>query len=310
MPSSSGAMAATEWVGALVGSGVLIPTGSTGVWAHGEVFARVVRGVEDLLASVLRTPVVEIRRFPPVHDAALLESSGYLRSFPHLTGVVSTFTGDERAHRELLDALERGVDFQGLFTLSPLALCSSACHPLYPTLTGRLPEGGRRFDVHGQVFRNEPSDDPARMVAFHQYELVYVGEPEGADRHADEQLALALDVLGGLGLSVSAVPATDPFFGRTGRVLASGQLDSGGKVEVHGPTGPSSSATALASVNRHRDHFATAFAIVTAAGAPAHSACVGFGVERIGLALLWRYGLDCSTWPAPVQERLWPDGTP
>ena len=309
MPSSRGAMAATEWVDVLVGSGTLIPTGVAGVWAHGEVFARVLRGVEDLLASVLRTSEVEVRRFPPVQEVTVLHRSGYLRSFPHLTGVVSTFSGDERAHRDLLDALERGADYDGAFRLSPMALCSSACHPLYPTLRGRLPKGGRWFDVRGQVFRNEPSDDPARMVVFHQYELVYVGEPEGADRHAEMQLALALELLGGLGLSVSALPATDPFFGRTGRVLASVQLDAGAKVEVHGPTGPSSPTTALASVNRHRDHFATAFSIVTAAGAPAHSACIGFGVERIGLALLWRYGIDCSEWPASVQERLWPGVT-
>ena len=297
---------AAEWVDVLVGAGVLVPTGSAGLWGYGEVFARLIRGLGDLFASVLRTSEVEVRRFPPVQEVTVLDRSGYLRSFPHLAGVVSTFSGDGRAHRDLLDALERGDDYGGAFRLSPMALCSSACHPLYPTLRGRLPKGGRWFDVHGQVFRNEPSDDPARMVAFHQYELVYVGEPEGADRHAEMQLALALDLLGGLGLSVSAQPATDPFFGRTGRVLASGQLDSDAKAEVCGPTGPRSPATALASVNRHRDHFGTAFSIVTAAGDPAHSACIGFGVERIGLALLWRYGLDCSGWPASVQQRLWP----
>jgi hypothetical protein len=300
----------TDWVDTLVESGVLVPTGSAGLWGQGEVFARVVRGVEDLLASVLRTPNVEIRRFPPVQTVTTLDRSGYLRSFPHLAGLVSTFSGDERAHRDLLAALENGAGYDGAFELSPMGLCSSACHPLYPTLTGRLPEGGRCFDVHGEVFRNEPSADPARMMVFHQYELVYVGEPEGADRHVEEQLALALDVLGGLELSVSALPANDPFFGRAGRVLASGQLDSGAKAEVCGPTGPSSPATALASVNRHRDHFATAFAIVTAEGAPAHSACIGFGVERIALALLWRHGLDCDGWPTAVQAQLWPDGTP
>jgi len=147
------------------------------------------------------------------------------------------------------------------------------------------------------------------MVAFHQYELVYVGEPEGAERHAKEQLAGALDLLSQLGLSVSALPANDPFFGRTGRVLASGQLDSGAKLEVCGSTGPVSSSTALASVNQHRDHFGTAFSISTAAGDPAHSACSGFGMERITLALLWRHGLDCDGWPRSVRRKLWSGAT-
>lgn len=298
------------WVDELVGAGVLIPTGAMGVWAHGDVFARVLRGVEDLLASVLRSPDVEVRRFPPVHEATLLDRSGYLQSFPHLAGVISTFAGGEDRHRALLSALERGTGYESVFGSSSMVLCSSACHPLYPTLTGRLPGGGRRFDVHGQVFRNEPSDDPSRMVAFHQYELVYVGEPEGAERHAEQHLSLALDVLDQLGLAVSVLPATDPFFGRPGRLLASGQLGAGAKIEVCGQTGPGAPVTALASVNRHHDHFAAAFSITTAAGDPAHSTCVGFGMERIALALLWRHGLDCSAWPVPVRAHLWSGPTP
>jgi hypothetical protein len=37
---------------------------------------------------------------------------------------------------------------------------------------------------------------------------------------------------------------------------------------------------------------------------PAHTACLGFGLERITLALLRTHGLDVSTWPAAVREEL------
>ena len=47
-------------------------------------------------------------RFPPILNRAHFERSGYLKSFPHLAGSVHSFAGDERAHRELLEAVEDG----------------------------------------------------------------------------------------------------------------------------------------------------------------------------------------------------------
>ena len=39
-------------------------------------------------------------------------------------------------------------------------------------------------------------------------------------------------------------------------------------------------------------------------GQPCHSACVGVGLERTALALLWRYGVDVGAWPGPVRTAL------
>jgi hypothetical protein len=36
----------------------------------------------------------------------------------------------------------------------------------------------------------------------------------------------------------------------------------------------------------------------------AHTACLGFGLERITLALVKRHGLDQERWPATVREEL------
>jgi seryl-tRNA synthetase len=66
------------------------------------------------------------------------------------------------------------------------------------------------------------------------------------------------------------------------------------------------SPTAIASANYHLDHFGVPFAIRTADGEAAHSACIGFGLERITLALLRTHGLDPADWPTTVRTRLWP----
>ena len=38
----------------------------------------------------------------------------------------------------------------------------------------------------------------------------------------------------------------------------------------------------------------------------AHTGCVGFGMERVTLALLKTHGLDPKSWPKQVRETLWP----
>jgi seryl-tRNA synthetase len=114
-----------------------------------------------------------------------------------------------------------------------------------------------------------------------------------------------LDLLSGLGLEVESVVANDPFFGRVGRMLAANQRDETLKFEVVTPI-VATNPTAVMSANCHRDHFGIPFGIETAAGEVAHSSCVGFGMERITLALLHTHGLDRTGWPSPVRASLWP----
>ena len=57
-------------------------------------------------------------------------------------------------------------------------------------------------------------------------------------------------------------------------------------------------------LNEILDYFGTAFGIMTANGKPAHSACIGFGLERIALALFRKHGFDPDRWPASVKQVL------
>ncbi|MDN5670296.1 MAG: hypothetical protein L0G87_18070, partial [Renibacterium salmoninarum] len=97
--------------------------------------------------------------------------------------------------------------------------------------------------------------------------------------------------------------ANDPFFGRSGRLLASGQRAAELKFELLVEAVPGRS-TAVASGNWHQDHFGGEFGIRSADGEPAHSACFGFGLERIMLALVARHGFRLADWPADVRNAL------
>jgi len=154
------------------------------------------------------------------------------------------------------------------------------------------------------VFRHEPSHDPARRQIFHQHELVRIGEPDAVLEWREEWANRGLELLRGLGLDAQLDVANDPFFGRRGRMLAANQQAERLKLEllvqIAGPE-----PTACASFNHHREHFGQTWGIELSDGSTAHTACLGFGHERIVLALLNTHGLKPDSWPAAARAQLW-----
>jgi len=289
----------------LIAAGHLVPSGVDGVFGRGVDFEAIVDGVSRCALDAGGDMNATALSFPPILPRVVLERNDYLRAFPDLIGLVTSFNGGDREHREVLELQEAGEEWASRFEPTELALCTATCHPIYPMVAGQLPDGGRRFTVFGWNFRHEPSVDPARMQAFRQREYVYVGDPTSAEGFRDLWIERAHDVLTSLGLAVEAVVANDPFFGRSGRLLAAGQLVLEGLLELVTPICSTDKPTAIASSNCHRDHFGVPFGITTANGETAHSACVGFGLERITLALLHTHGLDVTKWPGETRTRLW-----
>jgi seryl-tRNA synthetase len=133
--------------------------------------------------------------------------------------------------------------------------------------------------------------------------MVRIGEPETVAAWRDEWARRGLELLRALGLPAAHENANDPFFGRRGRLLADSQREQALKLEIVVPIARPE-PTAVASFNKHRDHFAVAFGIAMVRGGAAHSACLGFGHERIVLALLRTHGFEPRTWPNAVRETL------
>ena len=290
----------------LVGAGLLIDSGVDGISGRSGEYERIASALGVLFSRAGADQRASAVHFPPVMPRWVFEKTGYLESFPDLTGSIHTFAGDDRSHAELLDKLESGQEWESALVPAEIVLRPAACHPLYPMCVGTLPEGGRRFEVHGWCFRHEPSLDPARMQAFRMHEFVYLGTPEGAVDHRDGWIERGMSVLGSLGLAVEAVVANDPFFGRVGRMLASNQREAELKFEIVSPICSAEKPTAIMSSNCHMDHFSVPFGIKSADGKSAHTSCIGFGVDRVVLALLHTHGLDPHTWPTAVLDRLWP----
>ena len=299
--------AQVEFRDELLAAGLLFASNVPGLYGRSGIFEDVIEGIDTVVKAAGAGEPAQRMRFPPVIPRTVFERTDYLASFPNLTGSIHTFTGDNAAHARLLALQESDGDWTSELSPSEVMLVPAACHPVYPLLTGILPEGGRWIDVYGYCFRHEPAMDPARMQAFRQREFVQVGTPQQALSHRDAWIDRGLKVLRSLGLSPVATVANDPFFGRAGRMLAVNQREENLKIELvvqlYGGLGE---GTAVVSSNCHNDHFSRPFDITTTDGQFAHSACVGFGMERIALALLRHHGLDPTTWPTEVRALMWP----
>jgi seryl-tRNA synthetase len=290
----------------LLGAGLLISMGVDGLYGRSGLFERVVEGINAAVAKVGDPDAPEVMRFPPGIGKWQLEQSGYLNSSPQLVGTVHSFAGSDADHRAMLDTLARGSDWTAGQRTTQVALAPAACYGVYPAVAarGRLPEQGALVDCYTWCFRHEPSIDPARLQMFRQREHVRLGSKDQALAFRETWKARGQAIMASLGLPFEVDVANDPFFGRTGRLLAASQREESLKFELLVPIHAQEHPTACVSFNYHRDLFGRAWKIETSSGEAAHTACVGFGVERITLALFKHHGFAVERWPAKVRDVL------
>jgi len=281
-----------------------VATGVDGLYGRDAQYEAVVAGVAALVTAAGREDAPTRIDYPPMQARAAFDRIGYLRNFPELIGAVFTFAGSADDHRVVVDRLDAEEPYADLLQQTEVVLTPACCHPLYPSQTGRLPDGGRVLETSAYCFRHEPSPDPMRMQAFRQHEHVRLGTPDEVVAWRSLWSERAPELLGSLGLDVVSDVANDPFFGRAGRLMKMSQREQELKTEFLVNVYGDDDRTACASINYHQDHFGHLFDIVTTNGGDAHSSCIGFGLDRCAVALFARHGTDVAGWPGDHRDRL------
>ncbi|MGN6773727.1 amino acid--[acyl-carrier-protein] ligase [Rhizobium sp.] len=297
----------TSFLDRLFDSGLLIDTGVDGLYGRSGQFEDVISAFERLIDTFGGADGAEAIRVPPGMNRAFFETSGYMKSFPQLAGTVHSFCGNELDHMSLLKCMEVGDDWTRDQQATDIVLTPAACYPLYPTVAkrGAIPENGALYDLQSYCFRHEPSKDPARQQLFRMREYVCMGSEKHVTDFRQSWMDRGIEMMKAVGLDVTIDVANDPFFGRAGKMLANNQRDQNLKFELLIPITSTAKPTACMSFNYHQDAFGTKWGLNFADGSVVHTACVGFGLERIALALFHTHGLDVKEWPESVRKTLW-----
>lgn len=300
-------MTAATLIDDLFSSGILIETGVDGLYGRSGAFEEVIDRFNALITRFGGGDGATRVHFPPGISRTQFEKSGYMKSFPQLAGTVHSFVGNDADHCRLLAQLQAGEDWTEGQKPTDIVLTPAACYPLYPAVAkaGALPDAGKLYDLTSYCFRHEPSKEPTRMQLFRMREFVRIGTPEQVRGFRESWLTRGQEMIGLLGLPLTVDVANDPFFGRAGKMLANNQRDSGLKFELLIPVNSEENPTACLSFNYHQEHFGSLWGIKGEGGEVAHTACVGFGMERVALALFKHYGMDTDAWPEGVRKVLW-----
>ncbi len=290
----------------LVRHRLIIPVGVPGAFGRGAVFEDVLERFNSLVTQVARDDNAEVYTFPPIINRRILEKVHYLDSFPHLCGAVYSFFGKDAQAKVLAQKVNEGQPWGDELEMTQVTLNPAACYPVYPSLTGVMPAGGRLVTMLNWVYRHEPSPEPTRMQSFRVREFVRAGTPDQVVEWRDMWLQRGLTLLASLGLPARSDVASDPFFGRGGKMLAVSQKEQKLKFEMLVTVISADEPTAVCSFNFHQEHFGSTFDIRTQDGETASTSCLGFGLERIVMALFQTHGFEVEGWSAAVRRQLWP----
>lgn len=281
----------------------LIASQTPGVSVTNHAFDTIIAGMRAALLELAAPQQPTPLAVPPVISRSLLERVGYVDTFPNLLGTIHSFTGTAKRWRELDAARTAGTGhWHDDQQISDLCVLPATCYHVYPLFEGRNLDAPAVLTAEAHCYRQEGTHELGRLRSFRMREFVRIAGADDCIAWRDEWVERQRTWLESLGLEVSVVPASDPFFGAAGRLMSATQKEQELKYEQCVAVGDGL-VQAVASANCHKEHFGEPFDI-TVAGEPAHTACAAFGLERIALALMHAHGSNPSIWPAAVRTAL------
>lgn len=276
----------------LVAGGWVLPTAVGGLLCHTAKFEAVLTRLQATLTAADPSGSPGPAWFPPVAPRADIDRAQYTETFPHLLGSVHALEAGAEA-----DGMPGEVPEESARRPADVVLAPAVCYGVYPRLADGVVTEPVFFDVAGTCYRHEATSEVGRYRSFRMREFVTVCGDRAALLWRDSWIARCERLFADLGLAVSVVPASDPFFGPGGRFMKTSQIQQNLKFEFVAAVRAGDPGTAIASANCHKEHLGERFAIQFADRGWAHSSCMAFGLERTMLALVHAHGDHLADWP-------------
>ncbi len=280
-----------------------------GIFALGPLVTQVIEYFESQFLGLAASFDAAPYRFPTLIPARYLERVNYFRAFPHSL----SFATHLREDLDVIDdfaqhaACEHGelVTPAGSFAPIQALLSPAVCYHLYFSLADHpLPGGKLAATAVGNCFRYESFNlrSLERLWNFTMREIIFVGTKDFVLQNRELARQEMAQRLAHIGLAYRVESANDPFFIGEFRKQAAFQSAFQLKYEIRASLPFKESTLAVGSYNYHQDFFGRNLNITLPDGAPVHTGCVAFGLERMAYAFLAQFGLEPSGWPAVVRD--------
>jgi seryl-tRNA synthetase len=249
-------------------------------------------------------------QYPTTLAIATLERCHYFASFPHHMTFGTHVRDNLGAIEQLSVARSEQHDLGALLAKPTHALSPAVCFHAYRSLADARLDENVTVTAKGHCFRHEAKNFATleRLWDFTLREVVFVGAADWVEERRQAWVRETGRFVEALGIDAWIETANDPFFATNFVAQRYFQRVSHTKYELRLalPYAPGRSLAA-ASFNAHREFFGRSFAIAHEGGW-AHTACVGFGLERFVWALFAQLGPDIDAWPSRTRIALGLDG--
>lgn len=292
---------------ALEKAGEIFRYGS-GRYGLGPTMAGLVELFDRQFLAAIRGFGAEARQFPSLVGADVLSRCRYIKAFPHSLALVHHLREDLEAIQNFAEGADWKGDHLAVAPGSEAApeclLSPTVCFHCYSHLADTQLAGPRRITARGKCFRFESGNLQGleRLWDFSMRELIFVGPKEFVAEQRQRVIETCTVLLDQWELAYEIKTATDPFFIDDFSMQSSFQRAFDLKFEVRAALPyKEGGSLAIGSFNVHQDFFGRSFAISGPDGQPYHTGCVGFGLERVALALVAQRGWDPARWPAALR---------
>lgn len=199
--------------------------------------------------------------------------------------------------------------------VSPIALVQnpSTCYHCYAARANSDIGGDRAITAITRCHRFEAANHQqfGRLLEFSLREVIFLGSPDYARQTRATTLELVETLASDWCLYGELAAANDPFFTSDYAFKAAQQQRLALKYEYRMTIPGQDAKLAVMSSNLHGPTFSKAFNIKRD-GRVINTGCLGFGLERLALAILHQHGIEPVQWPERLARdyRSWLDGDP
>lgn len=249
-----------------------------------ELFKRMDKAILNIIDEVFPADHIEV---PSIIDIEELQNSNYLKgSFHHVNFISHMERKYDNVNSFRKEEISDTVAKEYL-SVPKQVLNPAVCLHCYPLFKNKIVNREKYVTAIGQSFRDESGnlDNSTRLKEFTMREVVFLGDKDKASGVFQKMLNVMDEFGKALGLSYQLMPSNDIFFDDNIGKKTAFQKALQNKIELEVYDDVLERKVAIASTNRHGNHFSKPYSINTDKGS-AVTMCLAFGYDRIAQVIV------------------------